>query len=62
MKILATLIALLVFSNVAMATPGAVNKDGCHGKKGPQGYHCHPANELSDWKNGRRYVSFGDEK
>lgn len=59
-KILVVLVLALSCS-AAGATPGAVNKSGCHGKKGPQGYHCHPASELSEFKNGRRYVRFGDD-
>lgn len=36
----------------ALATPGAVNRQGCHGK--PR--HCHSRAETLRQKNGRRYV------
>jgi hypothetical protein len=42
----------------AFATPGAVDKNGCHSK--PK--HCHSASELSTMKNGRKYVAFGEDR
>jgi hypothetical protein len=63
MKHVLVAVVLSIFTVVpALATPGAVNKQGCHGRKGPQGYHCHSARDLSTMRNGRRYVAFGDDR
>jgi hypothetical protein len=44
----------------ASATPGAVNSQGCHGKHGRMGYHCHGMNATMKFhtKN-QRFVPFG---
>ena len=58
-KLVLSAIAALFVATMAVpaanATPGAVNKQGCHGKL----RHCHPASQLSSFRNGRRYVQFG---
>lgn len=36
------LIAALLFGSYVHATPGGLNKDGCHNSK-KAGYHCHRA-------------------
>ena len=41
--------------STAHATPGAVNKQGCHSKK----RHCHSASEINTSSRGFRYVPFG---
>jgi hypothetical protein len=53
--VVATPVASIATSTEASATPGAVNKQGCHGK--PK--HCHSADEINTTDNGRRYVPFG---
>jgi len=59
-KVLLVVAALAVTVSTADATPGAVNAQGCHGRNGPQGYHCHKRPETSKFttKN-RRYVQWG---
>jgi hypothetical protein len=49
------LLAIFTLAAPAFATPGAVNKQGCHGH--PR--HCHKASDLSTMRNGRHYVPFG---
>ena len=39
---MALAISFLCFSSLAIATPGGLNKDGCHNSK-KAGYHCHPS-------------------
>ena len=41
----------------ANATPGAVDKKGCHGH--PK--HCHAASHISRMKTGLRFVPLGDD-
>ena len=44
----------------ALATPGAVNKAGCHGRHGRMGYHCHKTSDLNTFHTKRqKYVPFG---
>jgi hypothetical protein len=43
----------------ALATPGAVDSKGCHGRNGPMGYHCHSMSDFNTYRNGRHYVPFG---
>jgi hypothetical protein len=50
-------ICIVFIAANANATPGAVDKKGCHGH--PK--HCHTASHISRMKNGRRYVPFGDD-
>jgi hypothetical protein len=54
------LLAVFAFAATASATPGAVNKHGCHGARGKMGYHCHGHNSTSKFhSSNRRYVAFG---
>ena len=53
----AALIALAALAAApALATPGAVDKKGCHNKKRN---HCHAAAEINTSPRGFRYVPFG---
>jgi hypothetical protein len=56
---LALLVAPLA-AGPALATPGAVNAQGCHGAHGRMGYHCHGMNATMKFhtKN-QRFVPFG---
>jgi hypothetical protein len=59
MKILCALMLTLTLATTsASASPGAVNAKGCHGK--PK--HCHSASDLSTFRNGRKYVAYGDDR
>ena len=54
------LLAVFALAIPASATPGAVDKNGCHGRRGPMGYHCHGHNSTSKFRtSNRRYVAFG---
>lgn len=33
--------SLILFSNAALASPGRLNKEGCHTDKETKTYHCH---------------------
>jgi hypothetical protein len=55
MAAMAALFVVTLAAPTAFATPGAVNKQGCHGK--PK--HCHSASAISTNKRGFRYVPFG---
>jgi hypothetical protein len=58
--VLALVGATFVLASPALATPGALNAQGCHGAHGRMGYHCHSHNETMKFhtKN-QRFVPFG---
>ena len=53
---LAAPVASVATMSTAHATPGAVDKQGCHNKKKR---HCHSASEITTSSRGFRYVPFG---
>lgn len=55
-KIALIIVMALAMPMTASATPGAVNKQGCHSK--PK--HCHAASQISSGRKGFRYVPFGE--
>jgi hypothetical protein len=60
MKHVLVAMVLAMFTVVpALATPGAVNQAGCHGRHGRMGYHCHKTSDLSTFHTKRqKYVQF----
>ena len=55
-RIAAAALVALSLTSGALATPGAVDKHGCHSH--PR--HCHSWTDISYMKNGRPYVPFGN--
>ena len=55
-RILSAALIAVSLTGVAFATPGAVDKHGCHSH--PR--HCHSWSDISYMKNGRPYVAFGN--
>jgi len=53
---LAVSVASVATMSTALATPGAVDKQGCHNKKKR---HCHSKGEINTSARGFRYVPFG---
>ena len=53
------LLAIVPAPTPAGATPGMLDGKSCHGRNGPQGYHCHPRSKAKVNKRGRFYMPGG---
>jgi len=59
-KVSAAVMMIAALATTAQATPGAVNAQGCHGKHGRMGYHCHGHNSTMKFSTkNQRFVPFG---